>query len=186
MPTSRRSFFSRLFQKATPTRTPVPRSLFADPFIGEILLVPYNFAPRGWAFCNGQLLTISSNTALFSLLGTTYGGNGTTTFALPNLNGRAPIGIGQGPSLPNYDLGQTLGAENHTLTASQMPAQSIVFNEVMVRGTGGTQGTGLAKGGVLGNTTLGVSGDGQPASNMPPYLVMNYVIAIQGVYPPRQ
>jgi microcystin-dependent protein len=183
MPTSRRSFFSRLFNKPTPA--PMPRSVFADPYLCEILIVPYNFAPRGWAFCNGQLLNIASNAALFAILGTTYGGNGTTTFALPNLNGRAPIGVGQGPALPNYTLGQTTGAETHTLTVNQMPTQAISFNEIMVRGTGGTQGTGLAKGGVLGNTTLNVSGDGQAHNNMPPYLVMNYIIALQGVFPPR-
>lgn len=183
--TSRRSFFSQLFEKSTPARTPAPRIVFSTPFIGEILLVPYNFAPRNWAFCNGQTLSISSNTALFSILGTTYGGNGQTTFALPNLNGQSPIGVGQGPGLPNYELGETLGAETHTLTVSEMPAQPTSFNEVMVHGTGGTQGTGLAKGGVLGNTAFNLSGSGQPVSNMPPYLVLNYIICLSGVFPPR-
>ena len=101
MPTSRRSFFGRLFNTSKPTVPPKPRSVFIDPFLAEILLVPYNFAPRGWAFCDGQILNISNNTALFALLGTTYGGNGATTFGLPNLNGRAPMGIGNGPGLPN-------------------------------------------------------------------------------------
>ena len=96
----------------------------SEPFIGQIMLVPYNFAPRGWAFCNGQLLPIAQNTALFSLLGTTYGGNGQTTFALPDLRGRVPISSGQGPGLGNYDLGQVGGSESVTLTTSQMPAHT--------------------------------------------------------------
>jgi microcystin-dependent protein len=93
----------------------------SEPFIGQIILVPYNFAPRGWAFCNGQLLPIAQNTALFSLLGTTFGGNGQTTFALPDLRGRVPISSGQGPGLQDYDLGQVGGAETQTLTVSEMP-----------------------------------------------------------------
>jgi microcystin-dependent protein len=96
----------------------------SEPFIGQIMLVPYNFAPRGWAFCNGQLLSIAQNTALFSLLGTTYGGNGQTTFALPDLRGRVPISSGQGPGLGSYDLGQIGGAESVTLTTNQMPAHT--------------------------------------------------------------
>jgi microcystin-dependent protein len=93
----------------------------SEPFIGQIILVPYNFAPRGWAFCNGQLLPIAQNTALFSLLGTTFGGNGQTTFALPDLRGRVPISSGQGPGLQDYDLGQVGGSETQTLTVSEMP-----------------------------------------------------------------
>lgn len=98
-----------------------------DPFIGEIMLVPYNFAPRGWAFCNGQILSIAQNTALFSLLGTTYGGNGQTTFALPDLRGRVPLHAGQGPGLSNYTLGQMAGTENTTLLTTQMPAHTHVM-----------------------------------------------------------
>ena len=93
----------------------------SEPFLGQIILVPYNFAPRGWAFCNGQILPIAQNTALFSLLGTTYGGNGQTTFALPDLRGRVAISSGQGPGLSNYDLGQVGGTETETLTINQMP-----------------------------------------------------------------
>jgi len=93
----------------------------STPFLGMIILVPYNFAPRGWAFCNGQILPIAQNTALFSLLGTTYGGNGQTTFALPDLRGRVPLSSGQGPGLSNYDLGQVAGTESVTLTITQMP-----------------------------------------------------------------
>src|SRR5437867_8649105 len=93
----------------------------STPFLGMIILVPYNFAPRGWAFCNGQILPIAQNTALFSLLGTTYGGNGQTTFALPDLQSRVPIGAGQGPGLSNYDIGQQGGNEHVTLTLNELP-----------------------------------------------------------------
>ncbi|MEY2490474.1 MAG: hypothetical protein QOC70_2416, partial [Verrucomicrobiota bacterium] len=93
----------------------------AEPFIGELMLVPYNFAPRGWAFCQGQLLSISQNTALFSLLGTTFGGNGVTTFGLPDLRGRCALSAGQGPGLSNYDLGQQSGSETVTLDPNQLP-----------------------------------------------------------------
>lgn len=99
-----------------------------DPFIGEIILVPYNFAPRGYAFCNGQILAIAQNTALFSLLGTTFGGNGQTTFALPDLRGRVPVSSGQGPGLSSYSLGQMGGAENTTLLTTQMPAHTHVMS----------------------------------------------------------
>src|SRR3954463_11082121 len=94
----------------------------AEPFLGEICLYPYNFAPRGWALCNGQILPISQNTALFSLLGTTYGGNGVTTFALPDLRGRVPVSWGQGPGLSSYQLGEVGGSENETLLITQVPA----------------------------------------------------------------
>ena len=96
----------------------------SEPFLGQIMLVGFNFAPVGWALCNGQILSITQNTALFSLLGTTYGGNGTTTFALPDLRGRAAVGFGQGPGLSNYDLGQSTGTETVTLTVGQMPAHN--------------------------------------------------------------
>jgi microcystin-dependent protein len=100
----------------------------SEPFLGQIMLVPYNFAPRGWAFCNGQLLPIAQNTALFSLLGTTYGGDGRTTFALPDLRGRVPISSGQGPGLEDYDPGQTGGFESVTLTTGEMPAHTHLLN----------------------------------------------------------
>src|SRR5215211_7135341 len=96
----------------------------SEPFIGQIMLVPYNFAPRGWAFCSGQILPIAQNTALFSLLGTTYGGNGQTTFALPDLRGRVPMSFGQGAGLPNHSLGEVAGAETITLLQTQMPAHT--------------------------------------------------------------
>ena len=96
----------------------------AEPFLGMIITVPYNFAPQGWAFCNGQILSISQNTALFALLGTTYGGDGVTTFALPDLRGRVPVSSGQAPGLSNYDIGEIGGTENITLTINQMPAHN--------------------------------------------------------------
>ena len=99
----------------------------SQPYLGMIILVPYNFAPRGWAFCQGQILPINQNTALFSLLGTTYGGNGQTTFALPDLRGRVPNGMGQGPGLSNYSIGQVGGVETATLTVNQMPAHTHVI-----------------------------------------------------------
>jgi microcystin-dependent protein len=99
----------------------------SQPFLGMVVLFPYNFAPRGWAFCNGQILSIAQNTALFSLLGTTFGGNGQTTFALPDLRGRVAVSAGQGPGLSTYDLGQAAGIENLTLTANQMPIHTHVL-----------------------------------------------------------
>ena len=107
----------------------------SQPFLGMIILVPYAFAPRGWAFCNGQILPIAQNTALFSLLGTTYGGNGLTTFALPDLQSRVPIGAGQGPGLSNYDLGQQAGNEHVTLTINELPLHTHV---VTLNGLGAT------------------------------------------------
>lgn len=98
----------------------------SEPFLGMVILVPYNFAPRGWAFCQGQILSIAQNTALFSLLGTTFGGNGQTTFALPDLRGRVPNSAGQGPGLANYDLGEVGGVENTTLTLLQMPIHNHI------------------------------------------------------------
>ena len=171
-----------------------------DPFVAEIRIFAGNFAPRGWAFCNGQLLPISQNTALFSLLGTTYGGNGQSTFALPNLQGSAPIGEGQGPGLTPRPLGGAGGAATVTLTGTQIPAHSHTPNAV----TGGGNTTSPA-GAVwasdvghtpppayastandqLGAGAIGPTGNGQPHNNLPPYLTLNFMIALQGVYPPR-
>src|SRR5512145_236700 len=102
--------------------------MMSDPFLGEIKMVGFNYAPYGWAFCNGQILSIAQNTALFSLLGTTYGGDGQTTFALPDLRGRTPIGAGQGPGLPSYMLGEVVGSPTTTLLNSQMPAHNHRVN----------------------------------------------------------
>ncbi len=173
-----------------------------DPFLGSLLLVPYNFAPQGWALCNGQLLPISQNTALFSLLGTTYGGDGVTTFALPDLRGRVPISSGQGPGMQNYALGQSGGAETTTLSATQMPAHSHAVNTVSGAGStsnpanqyladspGGTVTSGLYSSSTpnskLNAAAIGMAGSGQPFDNRSPYLTLNWIIALQGVYPSR-
>lgn len=166
-----------------------------EPFIGEICLFPYNFAPRGWALCNGQILPIAQNTALFSLLGTTYGGNGQTTFGLPDLRGRVPISSGQGLGLANRALGEAAGTESVTLTASQVPTHN---HQVAVNATDATtsrpNGNYAATGGSYNSATDGTSlnsaavsnsGGSQPHDNMPPYLTLNYCIALDGIYPSR-
>lgn len=171
----------------------------SDPFLGMIIIVPYTFAPRGWAFCQGQILSIAANTALFSLLGTTFGGNGQTTFALPDLRGRVPNGAGQGPGLSNYDLGQVSGAESATLTQNQMPLHNHLVN---ANNEGST--TASPSGAVPGNTAVGQiyasagdgattmlptmlsnAGGGQPLQILQPYLTLNFCIALQGIYPSR-
>lgn len=189
---TRRLFFQFFSKKTKPETVETPmaqpsisfRALTADPMIGEVMVVPYNFAPRGWAFCNGQLLPIAQNTALFSILGTMYGGDGRTTFGLPNLNSRAVMGAGRGPGLSDISIGETGGTSTVTLTTNQLPA-TVTVNEVMVRGTGGTQGVGLAKGAEAGAGTLTASQMPTAVNNMPPYLGLNYIIALVGVYPSR-
>lgn len=172
-----------------------------DPFVAEIRIFPFNFAPKGWAFCNGQLLPISQNTALFSLLGTTYGGDGKSTFALPNLEGSAPMHPDQGPGLSLYDLGQTGGSENVTLLESEMPAHT---HSVQCKGTpppsnagtphpaatfgrssGGQSYTAPANLAPMNFTTIAPAGGSLPHNNMMPYLTLNFCIAMQGVFPPR-
>ncbi|MFC4872779.1 phage tail protein [Negadavirga shengliensis] len=186
-----------------------------DEFIGVIKLFAGNFAPRGWMFCQGQLLPISQNQALFAILGTTYGGNGTTTFALPDLRGRVPIGTGVGPGLPDYREGQMGGSAANTLTVNNLPPHNhSVSPEVkassknateQVPGTNGanTLAAPLASGrpaqaynneapDVALNTTGGMAevtgntGGGTPVNNMPPYLGLNYIICLQGIFPPRE
>jgi microcystin-dependent protein len=168
----------------------------SDPFIAEIRIVGFNFAPRGWALCNGQLLPISQNTALFSLVGTTYGGNGTTNFALPNLQGSAPMHPGQGPGLTPRTLGETDGSETVSLLASEVPAHAHGF---LAAGTdANTSSPANASPAVAevpqyrpsGDTSmapaaLGPAGSGQPHNNMQPYLTLTFVIALQGVFPSR-
>ncbi len=169
----------------------------SDPFIAEIRILPFNFAPRGWAFCNGQLLSIAQNTALFSLLGTTYGGNGQTIFGLPNLQDRIPVGAGQGPGLSPYVLGQTSGTTNVTLPLSQMPAHNHGFgsfsdsgessdptNAVPARAAGETVYVNAVPNTPL-TTTIGLTGGNVPHNNMMPYLALNFCIATQGVFPAR-
>lgn len=172
----------------------------ATPILGEIRLFAGTFAPRGYALCNGQLLSISQNTALFSLLGTTYGGNGTTNFALPDLRGRVPNHFGQGPGLSNYVQGQVGGTENVTLLANNLPAHTHTVNAVA---TGGNQaspaggvpaiestGTSLNYSSSAPNTTMSPAtiaptGQNIPVSVIQPYLTINYIIALQGIFPSR-
>lgn len=169
----------------------------ADPFVAEIRIVPFNFAPKGWAFCDGQLLPLSQNTALFSLLGTTYGGNGKSNFALPDMQGRAPMHPGQGPGLSLHDLGETSGSETVTLLQSEIPAHSHqAFGSGVDASTTSPAGASWAgsefgdslrrpASGTFGDSALAVAGGDQPHNNLQPYLTMNFIIALQGVYPPR-
>ena len=201
-----------------PTSTPAS-ACGIEPFIGIICIAPYNFEPRGYAFAQGQILPISGNIALFSLLGTTYGGNGRTTFALPDLRGRVPVGAGGGNGLSLRVLGETGGLEAVTLGAAQMPnhthvATTAVSASAMLRASRGNGNTDTPTGAVLArlpraneysmaapdvamrpsaisvtvnsaSTTNGFTGGDQPHENMPPFLVLNYIIALQGIFPSR-
>jgi len=170
----------------------------ADPFVAEIRIFPFNFAPKGWAWCNGQLLPISQNTALFSLLGTTYGGDGKSTFALPDLEGSAPMHPGQGPGLSLHDLGETGGSETVSLLESEIPAHTHNFTASQGDGTDQTPvnqrlatGIGIGPYGAVASLTqlspnmLAPAGGDQPHNNMMPYLTFYFCIALQGVFPPR-
>jgi microcystin-dependent protein len=176
-----------------------------DAFVGEIGIFGFNFAPRGWAFCQGQLLPISQNTALFSLLGTQYGGDGKSNFALPDLQGRLAIGQGVGPGLPNFNIGETGGSETTTLLTSEIPAHTHGGGASLTQAAStATASTANPDGAVPATSTtnryatttdafmaqftfsLGNAGQGQPVSVMQPYLAINYCIAMQGIYPPRQ
>lgn len=168
----------------------------SSPFVAEIRMFGFNFPPTGWAFCNGQLLPISQNTALFSLLGTTYGGDGKSTFALPDLQGSVPLHPGQGQGLSLYDLGQTGGASAVTLLTSEIPAHSHSFTatEEVVNENNVTNnffGAGESRYAPANNVVqmapqaLPPAGGSLPHNNMMPYLVVNFCIALQGVFPPR-
>jgi microcystin-dependent protein len=174
----------------------------ADPFVAEIRIFPFNFAPRGWAFCDGQILPISQNTALFSLLGTTYGGDGKSNFALPDMQGNAPMHPGQGPGLSLHDLGETGGAETVTLLESEMPAHPHAMrahNGDQADAQNPSQNTSLAQSAnglayqnngsqslvALNASALTPAGGDQPHNNMQPYLTLNLCVAMQGVFPPR-
>lgn len=171
-----------------------------EPFIGEIKLFAGNFAPRGWAFCDGQLLPINQNQALFSILGTIYGGDGRVTFALPDLRGRVSVHPGNGPGLSPYQLGERGGAENVTLTVQQMPVHSHSLNANKQNGdTSDPPGASLAdtkgsdkdymKSGevdvAMSAQSIGSAGGGQSHENRQPFLAVNYIIALQGIYPSR-
>ena len=173
----------------------------SEPFIAEIYMGGMNFAPRGFATCQGQILSIAQNTALFSLLGTTFGGNGQTTFALPDLRGRVPMGWGQGPGLTNRVLGEVGGTETVTLLSTQIPAHTHALNAVSDVGDASTPaGSFLANSGALdkeyksstGGTivqmntgAIGSTGNNQPHSNEQPFLVLNFYIAVEGIFPSR-
>ncbi|MGY4474691.1 phage tail protein [Bradyrhizobium sp. USDA 3364] len=173
----------------------------ADPFVAEIRIFPFNFAPKGWAFCDGQLLPLSQNTALFSLLGTTYGGDGKSNFALPDMQGNAPMAPGQGPGLSLYDLGENGGSDTVTLLQSEMPSHTHQMFATVENGTQGTLTTNITLATSMNGTfyqtntsanlvptnfnALAPAGNGQPHNNMQPYLTLNFCVALQGVYPPR-
>ena len=178
----------------------------SEPFLGEIRMFGGNFAPRGWAMCNGQLLTISQNTALFSLLGTYYGGNGTSTFGLPNLQGSVPVDNGQGPGLSPYVAGEVGGVPTVTLISQTSPAHTHPVNCVGGSGNQGDQNDpkgnlwslafngrrpdnmydpSLGSGLKLNASAVSAVGNNLPHNNLQPYLVLNFCIALQGIYPTR-
>lgn len=168
----------------------------ADPYVGEIRLFAGNFAPNGWAFCRGQLLSIAENEVLFQLIGTTYGGDGQITYALPDLQGRAPVHQGQGPGLSQRVIGQTGGSESVTLTAAQMPAHTHtqMATKAAAQVAAGPSGSVLAATTIalygidppttpMGAGAIAAAGGGQPHDNMAPFLAMNYIISLYGIFP---
>lgn len=174
----------------------------SDPFVGEIRAFPFNFAPHGWALCDGQLLPLSQNTALFSLLGTTYGGDGRSTFGLPDLRGAVAVGAspwGGPPGLSARDLGEMSGQETVTLLASEMPVHTHAVagssaeathrapqpGDMLSTSVDGALYTTGAGPGLLDPAAVGIAGSGLPHTNLMPYLTMHYCIALQGIYPPR-
>lgn len=186
--------------RAIAAPAPPPSTQAAEPFIGEIMIFAGNFAPRGWALCDGQLLPISQNTALFSILGTMYGGNGVTTFGLPDLRGRVPLhaGGGPGPGLPSFQLGQMGGEVSHTLLAGELPAHThTVFADTNngtqsnpdgafpARNPAGIPAYGAGATAQMAPGTVQGGGSNLPHNNMQPYLGLNYCIALEGIYPSR-
>ena len=173
----------------------------ADPFVAEIRIFPFNFAPRGWAFCNGQLLPLSQNTALFSLLGTTYGGDGRSNFALPNLQGNFAMHPGQGPGLSLRDLGETGGSAGVTLLPGQVPGHTHQLMATASTTSPSPAGNAMSQAVLPPSTAVPVyrsptnkvamasdavaAVGGQPHNNRQPYLALNFCIALQGVFPPR-
>jgi microcystin-dependent protein len=173
----------------------------ANPFVAEIRIFPFNFPPKGWAFCNGQLMALSQNTALFSLLGTTYGGDGKSNFALPNLQGNVPMHPGQGPGLSLHDLGETGGSDTVTLLTSEMPSHnhtagcidgrtvsgqvSSPAGAVFSKAAANSYISGANANQTMNQNMVGPIGGNLPHNNLMPYLTLNICIALQGVYPPR-
>lgn len=170
----------------------------SEPFIGEVRSFGFNFAPVGWAQCNGQLLSIAQNTALFSILGTTYGGDGRTNFALPDLQGSVPMGAGQGSGLSDRPLGEHGGTETEVLTAQQIPSHNHAANAQAGNGNqpapagnfwaqdlGGSKEYGDDGSSQMAAGAVGATGGGQPHNNLQPYQVLNYCIALTGIFPPR-
>lgn len=172
----------------------------SSPFVAEIRIFGFNFAPKGWALCNGQLIPISQNTALFSLIGTYYGGNGTSNFALPNLQGRAPLSWGQGPGLSDRFQGESGGVVNVALLQFEMPThthfsvpvsassradRANATSNFLGNPADATYG-GLPANANMNLSMVGVTGSGFPHNNLQPYLTMNFCIALQGIFPPRQ
>jgi microcystin-dependent protein len=170
-----------------------------DPFVAEIRIFPFNFPPKGWAFCDGQILPLSQNTALFSLLGTTYGGDGKSNFGLPNLQGNVPMHPGQGPGLSLHDLGEIGGSETHTLLESEIPSHShaLLANAVagdtnspspnvsLTRSANATAYQSTTNQSNVSLQPLSPAGGDQSHNNLMPYLTLNFCIALQGVFPPR-
>lgn len=162
----------------------------SEQFLGEIRLVSFNFAAKGWALCNGQLLPINQNQALFSLLGTSYGGNGQTNFALPNLQGALPMHMGGG-----FNLGEVGGEEQHTLTTNELPVHTHTMSAAPQANTANPAGGYIAASGkqayatapdvAMNTAAIGIAGAGEAHNNMPPFLVLNFMIALQGIFPSR-
>jgi len=173
----------------------------AEPFIGQIITAGFNFAPYGYALCNGQVMSIAQNTALFSLLGTTFGGNGQSTFALPNLQSRIPLHQGQGPGLTPRVMGEESGEESVTLISTEMPMHNHLVNTNNNPSGGGTPNGNFlggssdptvfafyaptSNGSTLNVQTIGLAGGSQPHNDMQPYLVINFCIALEGIFPSR-
>jgi len=170
----------------------------SEPFVAEIRIFGFTFAPTGWAQCNGQQLQISQNTALFSLLGTNFGGDGRTTFGLPNLQGDAPMGLGQGPGLTARVIGETGGESQVILTTSQMPAHTHTAtcntadgddygppNRIWAPDAAGNNLYATSANAQMAPAAIPSQGGGQAHTNLQPYLVLNFCIALQGIFPPR-
>lgn len=170
----------------------------ADPYVGEIMMFAGNFAPFGWAYCDGSLIPISSNTALFSLIGTYYGGNGVSNFALPDFRGRVPVGYGSGPGLSSYEFGQSGGEEKHTLQTDEMPSHNHAAYADVSNGTSpspsnnlpavnneGIEHYGSTQNGAMNANAIGATGGSQPHNNIQPYLSVSFCIATSGTYPSR-